>query len=69
MTQLHFHCSNTKKVFVDQRGAVVDDLAEARDTTRDKLPFVPRTASIVSELAAKVIAIGWAASKSSSTNC
>ena len=31
MTQLYFHCSNTKKVFVDQRGAVVDGLAEARD--------------------------------------
>ena len=31
MTQVFFHCSNTKKVFVDYRGAVVDDLAEARD--------------------------------------
>jgi uncharacterized protein DUF6894 len=31
MTQLYFHCSNTKKVFVDYRGAIVDDLAEARD--------------------------------------
>jgi hypothetical protein len=31
MTQVYFHCSNTKKVFVDQYGAVVDDLAEARD--------------------------------------
>ena len=31
MTQLYFHCSNTKKVFVDWRGAVVDDLADARD--------------------------------------
>ena len=31
MTQVYFHCSNTKKVFVDRRGAVVDDLAEARD--------------------------------------
>ena len=29
--QVYFHCSNTKKVFVDSRGAVVDDLAEARD--------------------------------------
>ena len=26
-----FPCSNTKKVFVDRSGAVVDDLAEARD--------------------------------------
>jgi len=31
MTQVYFHCSNTKKVFVDRRGAVVDDLVEAHD--------------------------------------
>jgi hypothetical protein len=31
MTQVYFHCSNTKKVFVDYCGAVVEDLAEARD--------------------------------------
>ncbi|MDH2386341.1 hypothetical protein [Bradyrhizobium sp. CER78] len=31
MTQVFFHCSNTKKVFLDRRGAEVDDLAEARD--------------------------------------
>ena len=31
MTQVYFHCSNTKKVFVDRRGAVVDGFAEARD--------------------------------------
>ena len=31
MTQVYFHCSNTKKVFVDRNGAVVDGLAEARD--------------------------------------
>ena len=31
MTQVYFHCSNTKKVFVDYRGAMVGDLAEARD--------------------------------------
>ncbi len=31
MTQVYFHCSNTQKVFVDRRGAVVDDLGEARD--------------------------------------
>jgi hypothetical protein len=31
MTQLYFHCSNAEKVFVDQRGAEVDDLVEARD--------------------------------------
>jgi hypothetical protein len=34
MTQVYFHCSNTKKVFVDYCGAVVDDLAEARDHAR-----------------------------------
>jgi hypothetical protein len=31
MTQVFFHCSNTRKVFLDQSGAVVSDLAEARD--------------------------------------
>jgi hypothetical protein len=31
MTQVNFHRSNTRKVFADRRGAVVDDLAEARD--------------------------------------
>ena len=31
MTQVYFHCSNTKKVFVDRRGTLVDDLAEACD--------------------------------------
>jgi hypothetical protein len=31
MIQVYFHCSNTKKVFVDYCGAVVDDLAEAQD--------------------------------------
>ena len=33
MTEIYFLCSNTKKVFVDRDhcGAVVDDLADARD--------------------------------------
>ena len=32
MTQVYFHCSsNTNEVLVDSCGAVVDDLAEARD--------------------------------------
>jgi hypothetical protein len=31
MTQVYFHCSNAKKVFVDRRGAIVDHLAEARN--------------------------------------
>jgi hypothetical protein len=31
MTQVYFHRSTTKKVFLDHHGAVVNDLAEARD--------------------------------------
>ena len=31
MTQLYFHCSNTRGVLADRYGAAVDDLAEARD--------------------------------------
>jgi len=31
MTQVYFHRSTTKKVFLDHYGAVVNDLAEARD--------------------------------------
>src|SRR5215469_6015202 len=31
MTQVYFHCSNTSEVLIDRCGAVVDDLAEARD--------------------------------------
>jgi hypothetical protein len=31
MTQVYFHCCNKNEVLVDRRGAVVDDLAEARD--------------------------------------
>ena len=31
MPQIYFHCSNPKEVLIDRRGAVVDDLAEARD--------------------------------------
>lgn len=31
MTQVYFHCTNAKKVLIDHYGAVVDDLAEARD--------------------------------------
>ena len=31
MTQVYFHRSNTSKVFIDHDGAVVNDLAEARD--------------------------------------
>jgi len=31
VTQVYFHCSNTRKVFVDGAGALVNDLVEARD--------------------------------------
>lgn len=31
MTQVYFRCSNPKEVLVDRCGAVVGDLAEARD--------------------------------------
>ena len=31
MTQVYFHRSNAKKVFFDRCGALVNDLAEARD--------------------------------------
>jgi hypothetical protein len=31
MTQVYFHCSNSREVRVDQLGIVVSDLAEARD--------------------------------------
>ena len=31
MAQVYFHCSNSLEVRVDQLGAVVSDLAEARD--------------------------------------
>jgi hypothetical protein len=31
MTHVYFHCSNRNELLVDRCGAVVDDLAEARD--------------------------------------
>jgi hypothetical protein len=31
MTHVYFHCSNRREVLVDRCGAVVNDLAEARD--------------------------------------
>jgi len=42
--QVYFHCSRTKKVFVDSRGAVVNDLAEAgpgRRLSWEQLPAPP----------------------------
>jgi hypothetical protein len=31
MAQVYFHCSNSREVRIDQCGAAVSDLAEARD--------------------------------------
>ena len=31
MTQIYFHCSNTREVRIDRSGEAVSDLAEARD--------------------------------------
>jgi hypothetical protein len=31
MTQVYFHCSSANEVLIDRCGALVDDLAEARD--------------------------------------
>lgn len=46
MTQVYFHCSNTKKVFVDRRGAVVDGLAEARDRATQLVQSLAKTRSL-----------------------
>jgi hypothetical protein len=31
MAQVYFHCTNTEGVWIDRRGAAIDDLAEARE--------------------------------------
>lgn len=31
MTQVYFHCSNSQDIFIDECGAAVSDLTEARD--------------------------------------
>ena len=46
MTQVFFHCSNTKKVFVDRRGAVVDDLADAREHATRVVQPLTKTRSL-----------------------
>jgi sirohydrochlorin ferrochelatase len=46
MTQVYFHCSNPKKVFVDRRGAVVDDIAEARDHATSVVQSLTKTRSL-----------------------
>src|SRR5258708_4172471 len=72
---------NTKRRLQCPTAPKVLDLAVPRDaqfvmaslvssgTTRGEPSFVPRVASIASELAGKVTAIGWAGSKSASTSC
>ena len=46
MTQVFFHCSNTKKVFVDYSSAVVEDLAEARDHAARLVQFFTNERSL-----------------------
>jgi hypothetical protein len=46
VTQVYFHCSNTKKVFVDRRGAVVDGLAEAHDHATQVVQSLAKTRSL-----------------------
>jgi len=46
MTQVYFHCSNARKVFVDRRGAVVNDLAEARHHAIQVVQSLTKTRSI-----------------------
>ena len=46
MTQVYFHCSNTKNVFVDRRGAMIDNLAEARDYATIVVQSLTKTRSL-----------------------
>ena len=46
MTQVYFHCSNTKKVFVDRRGARGDDLVEARARATRVVQFLTSERSL-----------------------
>jgi hypothetical protein len=46
MTQVYFHCSNAKKVFVDRSGALVDDIAEARDHATNVVQSLTKTRSL-----------------------
>src|ERR1700751_3905389 len=74
-------CDKAKRRRQCQTAPKVLNLVEPRDaqfvmaslvssgTTRGEPHFVPRSASIASEHAGKVTAIGWAGSKSPSTSC
>ena len=46
MSQVYFHCSNTKNVFVDRRGAMIDNLAEARDYATIVVQSLTKTSSL-----------------------
>jgi hypothetical protein len=46
MTQVYFHCSNAQKVFVDHRGAVVDNLVEARDRATQVVQSLTETLTL-----------------------
>jgi hypothetical protein len=49
MAQVYFHCSNDREVRIDQAGALVSDLAEARD----------RAATVVRSLIMEESAEDW----------
>ena len=49
MAQVYFHCSNDREVRIDQSGALVSDLAEARD----------RAATVVRSLIMEESAEDW----------
>ena len=46
MTQVYFHRSTTRKVFLDHQGAVVNDLAEARDHATHLVQFLANAHSL-----------------------
>ena len=46
MSEVYFHCSHAKKTFVDRRGAVVDDLTEARDHATNVVQSPAKTHSL-----------------------
>ena len=49
MAQVYFHCSNSREVRIDQAGALVSDLTEARD----------RAATVVRSLIMEQSAEDW----------
>ncbi|QWG11275.1 hypothetical protein KMZ29_16105 [Bradyrhizobium sediminis] len=47
MAQVYFHCSNTEQALIDQCGASVDDLADAREHAALVVQSLVTTASLV----------------------